>query len=260
MKKLSMTNAWNETSALVKREFGLLFLIAFGLVALPTVILQAAAPDAPPGQLPEPGAWMLLVLPVIALSIMGSLTMTGLALGRSADARDAFGRAVRRFPVVLAAVLLVGIAAMLLAFPIAVIVVLLAGTGPSALALVSAGIIAVFLSLWARMMMLNPVGTAEEVGPAGILKRSWRLTAGHFWRLFGFVLILIVVFAVLSLAVNGVIGSVIILAAGQPQGGNLPAVLLLLLNGLLSAVLGVFLAAMVARIYVQLASEPSSGI
>jgi hypothetical protein len=260
MKKLSMTNAWNETAAFVKREFGLLFLIAFGLVALPTVILQAVAPDAPPGQTPEPGAWMLLVLPVIALSIIGSLTMTGLALGRSTDARDAFGRAIRRFPIVFFAVLLVGLAAVLLAMPLAVIVVLALGTGPAALALLTAAVIVAFLFIWVRMMMLNPVGVAEEVGPAGILKRSWRLTAGHFWRLFGFVIILILVFVVLSLAVTAVLGSLIILLAGQPQEGNLSAVLILLLNGLLSAVLGVFLTSMVARIYVQLAAEPTSGI
>ena len=260
MKKLSMTNAWNETAAFVKREFGLLFLIAFGLVALPTVILQALAPAAPQGQVPEPGAWMLLILPVIALSIIGSLTMTALALGRSADARDAFGQAVRRFPVVLGAVLLVGLAAVLLAFPIALLVVLLAGTGPSALALMTIAVIGTFLFLWVRMMMLNPVAAAEAVGPAGILKRSWRLTAGHFWRLLGFLLILIVVFLVLSLAVGAVFGSVIILAAGQPQDGNLSQVLLLLLNGLLSAALGLFLAVMVARIYVQVAAEPSGGV
>ena len=259
MKKLSVTAAWNETAAFVKREFGLLFLVAFGLVALPTVILRAVAPETPPGQIPEAGAWMLLILPVIVFSIIGSLTMTMLALGRGEDARAAFGHAVRRSPTVLVAALLLGLIAMVAALPVAIVIVLLAGTGPAAAILLSAAILLAFVFVWIRMMLLNPVGAVEPVGPIEILRRSWRLTAGQFWKLLGFVAIALILFGVLSLAVTSVLGSLVILAAGQPQDGNLSKGLLLLLGGILNAAFGVFLTVMVARIYAQLAGGETKG-
>jgi hypothetical protein len=216
-------------------------------------------PDAPPGQIPEPGPWMLLIIPVIILSVIGSLTMTLLALGRPNDAGQAFSIAVRRFPVVLAAALLMGLAVALLALPIAVVIVLLAGTEAAALALATLAIGIAFMAVWVRLILLNPVGAVEPLGPVAILRRSWVLTQGHFWKLFGFILVVVIVYLVVTLAVSGVIGSLIVLAAGQPQHGNLSRVLLLLLSGVLNAALGVFLAVVIARIYAQLAGEPTSG-
>lgn len=259
MQNLSITNAWNETAAFVKREFGLLFLIAFGLVALPTVILQAAMPPAAPGQTPEAGGWMLLIIPVLAFSIIGSITMTIMALGRAADARGAFSTAIRRFPVVLVAALLLGFTAVMVVFPVAVVLVLLAGTGPAALVLLTIATVLTFAFVWIRMILLNPVGAVEPLSPLAILRRSWRLTAGHFWKLFGFVVMMLVIFLVVSLAANAVLGSLVILLAGQPRDGNLSEVLLLLLGGVFNAILSVFLTVMIARIYGQLAGEPTTG-
>ncbi len=251
MTRLSITAAWNETAALVKREGGLFFLVAFGLISLPAVILQAAMPSTAPGQAPEGGAWTLLIIPVIALSIIGSLTITNLALGRVADARDAFSSGLRRF--------LLGLIAALVALPVAFVLVLVAGTGAGSLALLTAAIVAAFLFVWVRMMLLNPVGAAEPLGPLAILRRSWNLTRGQFWKLLGFVFVLLVVFVVLTLAVAAVFGSVVILLAGQPRDGNLSEVLILLMNGLLNAGLAIVLTVMVARIYAQLVGRPSSG-
>lgn len=259
MKKLSITTAWNETAPFVKRQFGLLFLIAFGLVALPTIILQAAMPAATPGQPPEGGSWMLLIIPVIVLGVVGSLTITTLALARATDAREAFSHALRRFAAVLLATLLLGVAAALVALPVAVILVLLAGTGPGALVLVTLAIVLAFVFVWVRMMLLNPVGAVEPVGPVAILRRSWMLTAGRFWKLLGFLVIMVILFLVVTFAVSAVLGSVIILVAGQPQDGNLTQVLLLLLNGLLNAGFSVVLTVMIARIYAQLAGEGING-
>ena len=259
MTRLSITAAWNETAALVKREGGLFFLVAFGLISLPTVILQAAMPTAAPGQAPEGGAWTLLIIPAIALSIIGSLTITNLALGRAGDARDAFSSGLRRFPVVLAAAFLLGLIAALVALPVAFVLVLVAGTGAGSLALLTAAIVAAFLFVWVRMMLLNPVGAAEPLGPLAILRRSWHLTKGQSLKLLGFVFVLLIVFVVLTVAVAAVFGSVVILLAGQPRDGNLAEVLILLMNGLLNAGLAIVLTVMVARIYAQLVGRPSSG-
>ena len=257
MKKLSIGRAWEETMAFVKREPGSLLLISFGLIALPSLIFQAMSPDARPGQTPEPGLWMLLFFPMIILSILGSLTITTLALG-AADAREAFSRALKRFPIMLGAVLLLAVAAVLAALPFAVLMVV-AGGGKSAGALVGLLLGLMLIFIWVRLMLLTPVAAAESGGPVATLKRSWKLTSGHVAKLFGFMVVVIVVFLVVMLAVSAIFGSVIILAAGQPENGNLSSVLIALVGGITNAALGLFLTSMVARIYVQLADDPISG-
>ena len=257
MKKLSIARAWEETVAFVKREPGSLLLISFGLIALPSLIFQAASPDARPGQTPEPGLWMLLFFPLIILSILGSLTITTLALG-AADAREAFSRALKRFPVMLGAVLLLAVAAVLLALPFAILTVV-AGGGKAAAALIGILLALALIYVWVRLMLLTPAAAAETGGPVTVLKRSWNLTSGHALKLFGFMLVVIIVFLVIMLAVSAIFGSVIILAAGKPEDGNLSSVLIALIGGITNAALGLFLTSMVARIYAQLAGEPISG-
>ena len=36
-----------------------------------------------------------------------------------------------------------------------------------------------------KFIMTFPVSSAEDAGPLTILKRSWNLTRGHYWPLFG---------------------------------------------------------------------------
>jgi hypothetical protein len=113
--------------------------------------------------------------------------------------------------------------------------------------------------IWVRLMLLTAVTAAEPVGPVAVLRRSWRLTSGHALKLFGFMVVVIIVFLVVMLAVSAIFGSVIILAAGQPQEGNLSSFLIDLVGGITTAALSLFLTAMVARIYAQLAADPISG-
>jgi hypothetical protein len=202
---------------------------------------------------------MLLFLPMIILSILGSLTITGMAL-QQGDARDAFSRALKRFPVVLGAVLILAVGAVLLALPFAVVMVLAsAGGGKGAGALIGLLLGLAIVVAWVRLMLMTPVAAAETGGSLTILKRSWRLTSGNTLRLFGFVLVVLITFLVVMLAVSALFGSVIILAAGQPQDGNLSSVLIGLVGGITNAALGLFLTAMIARIYAQLARGPISG-
>lgn len=258
MKSLSIAAAWDETAAFVRRHFGLLFLIAFGLVALPGVILQAAAPSVEPGKMPEGGPWMLLLIPLIVCGILGTLTISRLAILGSGDAGEAFRHALRRLPAMLGAVLLFGLAIAIVAIPLTLITALLGLSQQAAATLALLLLLLAFIFVWVRLILINPVGAMEPAGPVAILKRSWRLTAGHFWRIFAFILVLVLAFMVVSVAVSAVAGTLIILVAGQPQDGSLSHVLLLLIGGILNAVLSVFLAVMIARIYVRLA-EGTSG-
>jgi hypothetical protein len=259
MKKLSIARAWEETVAFVKREPGSLLLISFGLIALPSLIFQAAGPEVRPGQTPEPGLWMLLFFPLIILSILGSLTITAMALRPDSDAGSAFSLALKRLPVMLGTILLIAVGALLLALPFAILSVVAAAGGRGAMLTIAVLLALAFAVVWVRLMLMTPVAAAESKGPVAILKRSWALTSGHTLRLFGFILVVVIVFLVVMLAVSAIFGSVIILAAGQPQDGNLSSVLIALVGGITNAALGLFLTAMIARIYAQLAEEPISG-
>jgi amino acid transporter len=189
---------------------------------------------------------------------LGSLTITAMAFGHG-DAGDAFSRALRRSPAALGAVLLLAIGAVLLALPFAVLMVVASAGGKAAGAMIGLLLGLVFIIAWVRLMLMTSVAAAEAGGSFAILKRSWNLTRGHTLRLFGFVLVVVIVFLVVMLAVSAIFGSVIILAAGQPQDGNLSSVLIALVGGITNAALGLFLTAMIARIYVQLAEDPISG-
>ena len=259
MSHLSISRAWNEAVAFIKREAGLLFPIAFALIAVPTAFFQAVAPRAEAGQTVEPGSWMLLMIPLIILSMIGTLTLTVLALKPETVVRDAIAAAARRFLPVFISVLLLSIVAVAVAVPIVLILALLMETQAGMAALLVAVFVCVLISLWVRLMLMNPVGAVESGGPISIIRRSWSLTAGHFWKLLGFVVLMVVLFLVLSIAAKAIGGILIMLVAGQPDPGSLSAVLVLLLSALLNTVLGVYFTAIIAFIYAQLEGSSTSG-
>ena len=56
--------------------------------------------------------------------------------------------------------------------------------------------------------MSAPVASAEAAGPIAIIRRSWTLTSGHWWHLFGFLLLFFIGAIVLLLAVSAAAGVV----------------------------------------------------
>jgi len=106
-------------------------------------------------------------------------------------------------------------------------------------------------------MLMTPVAAAEAGGPVAIIRRSWKLTSGHFARLLGFVLLLVVVVIVVSLVVSSLFGILVAAIAGRPEPGSVAALLLMLIGGVVNAAVGIVFTTMVARIYVQLAGATS---
>ncbi|HWH23130.1 MAG TPA: hypothetical protein VNT25_07590 [Allosphingosinicella sp.] len=255
MKPLSISTAWNETAAFVRREWGILFPIGLALIALPTAFFQLIAPRAAPGQTPEPGPWMWFIIPLALLGALGTLTITILATNRESLVKSAFGLAFRRIVPLIGAVLLL----ILFLFPMALVAGLMGLAGPIGAAVGILLALGVMVMVWVRMMLMSPVAAVEPLGPMAILKRSWSLTAPYFWKLLGFVLLLIILFIVISLAATAVAGLLIVLLAGSPDPGSFSYFLLSLLGAVVNGVIGVFFAVLIARVYVQLAAAPTSG-
>jgi hypothetical protein len=247
---LSASTAWDETAALAKSEARRIFPIAFLLLSLPSALLQAVAPAAAPGRLPEPGPWLLLVPAVAAAGLIGALTIARLALRPGERAGAAFMTALRRFPCLLGAALLFALAGM-----VVIVAALLLGAALGSPLPVAAAI-ALLAFFWVRLILLTPIAAAEPIGPIALILRGWGLSVGHFWRLLGFLLVA----AILSLAAltaGGLVGGIAArLAAGQPQPGTFALVLVLLLSALLQAAVSGVFAAFLARLYAQLGGDP----
>jgi hypothetical protein len=134
-----------------------------------------------------------------------------------------------------------------------------------ALALIALTIFGAFLAV--RLVLSSAVASAERGGPIAILRRSWDLSRGNWWRLFVFVLLfglgaLCLVWAVGSVA--GVLVRMVINDIGPLTVGGL---IVAIVSQLLSAALSVVFFVMLARLYVQRtgsdeaqASVPKSGI
>jgi hypothetical protein len=271
--KLSITTAWNETVAFVKHEAGPLFLIMFALAVLPGLILQTVAqrfigpamtvaPGTPPDFATLRSAlpvFFLLLIPVLLLSLWGHLTVNTLALRRERVIGSAFGHAARRI-LPLIGVWLIWILGVALVFgPVAVLMFSSAKSGhwglPALLFLII-WLLLVFVAV--RLLLTTPVAAAEPVGPVGIIRRSWQLTSGQFWRLFGFLVLILIVFFVFAIVVGAVAGVIVTLLAGRPTPGSISSFIIQLITGVLQAIFLTFFVVMIARIYAQLSGSDAS--
>lgn len=262
MAGLSITAAWNETAAFMGREGRLVLPVGFMLIALPGAIVQAATPTPQPNQLPEPGLWLALVPFALVATLIGNLAISVLALRPGISVGEALQRGAARFLPVLGAALLVGLGSMLAMLPV---VLLAAGAAvalgiPALAAIPALLILPLLIFAWTRLLLANPVGAVEAGGPIAILKRSWALTAGHFWQLLGFLILLLIAAMVASGAIAAVGGTLIALAFGPPRPDSLSFYLVLILSTLVQAVLASVFGVMVARLYAQLAPPDRSPV
>ena len=262
--KLSIGKAWEETSAFLGKEARLVAPVALATFAFPAILAEWAYPGGSAG---GRASWLMLL--VLMAVIVGQMTIVLLVNGWRGSIGEAMARAARKLPALIGAMLIVFLPVML---------VTIVGFGAS---LVSAGItdpaaltpeaiarlpnilwLLLFLSLFfiiagVRLFPISAIAVSEPIGSVGLLRRSWNLTKGVFWRLLVLVLLLGIAAVVLDSAVTMVVGSITTLAAGEPRAFNLSALLVALASGLVGAMVSAVSAAMVGRVYAQLATQPS---
>ncbi len=256
--KLSISAAWDETASFARREARLLFPIAFLLLSLPAAIVRAIAPVAGAGDLPRAGLWLASLPILLCVSLIGALAISALALGHAAGAGAAFRLAAGRFVALLGAAVVVALGGALLAVAVFLLAGLIAATASAYAALPVLAVLPVYLFFWVRLMLMTPAACAEAIGPIALIRRSWQLTRGHFWRLLGFVLTVTIVSLVVLASVGAIGGILITLAAGRPEPGNSAMLLILIGAALIQAGISGLFTVFVARIYAQLA-VPTGG-
>jgi len=125
----------------------------------------------------------------------------------------------------------------------------------------------IIIPVFATFQLVFPVAAVETGNPLKMIRRAWALAKHNHLRLTAFVTIIILGFALVVLATQMGLGSIIVLALGKPDPGSVSALAFGVLSGLVQAGFTVVTAIMIARIYTQLAGRhdaqvgvPSSGI
>lgn len=270
MASISISKAWDDTNALVRREAALLVPVALALIGLPGVLLAQLRPVAAG----KGAAAMMLSQPAmlanglsLLVTLFASLVLTLLALRPGISVAEAMRAALMRFPVAIGASLLLGLGFALLVTPA---MPLLTG-GEAAVQRLNPGVallllvyLCAVLSLLlyglVRLLLLNTVAATEGLGVIATIRRAWALTRGVMLRLLGFVAIFLALSVIVSFAVVAAGGTVLV-ALGRLIGDE--ALGRLLLDLIASAVNAGFvgwLYLMLAAIYRQLVTSSSKGI
>lgn len=267
MTKLSISQAWDEARVVLAQDGKLIGTVALALFVLPGLVLNAAFPRTPTA-MPQAHPWMLVAVIPILISLVGQLSVVRLAMQPHVSVGEAITHGVRRLLSYLGAVLAWTIPFMI----VGSIFYSMVGRDPehpsmgAALGLMAVTAIGLFISV--RLILMSAVASAEQGGPIAIIQRSWTLTRGNWWRLFGFLLAFLVGALVLLIAaqsIAAVVARLLFHDVSSPL--SVGGLLVSLVSQLVSGGVSVLLFVMLARIYVQLNSRaqaepgvPSTGI
>jgi len=252
--RFSLGRAWTETRAILARDGRLLWPLGLAFMAFPGLVAGQFVPASPADAEKASGGALLILFASLLLAFIGQLSIQWLALRPGERVADAIGRAARAMPRLFAALMLVVLPLAFLVAPF-LTVATKGGTaaGGAVLAIVFIMIVALFVLV--RLLLSSPVSVAERLGPLAMLKRSWQLTRGNTLRLYGFLLLFLAVLVIVSGAVTAVLGSIIILVAGQPEPWSVSAVLVGLVGQLAQLAVAVPFFVMLARLYAQAAGS-----
>lgn len=219
MKSLSIGTAWQESSAFLKREAGLLIPVSLLFIGVPLALLLGSIPPelrnvtdrAALQQITLP-VWLPILFFLCPLFMVGgSLAIYALALKPGISLREALAFGFRRIPVALGAALLI---AVVVFAPI----ILVSAASPQLGSLVM--MVAVFL-LSARLLPLNAVVVDRPVGVISAIRDSWALSRGWLLRLLLFIILISIPIMLAQLAGQVLFGLVGIAIGGQEGGRQL---------------------------------------
>jgi hypothetical protein len=219
--KLEMNRAWNDAVRLLNKSRDVILVVAGVFFFLPYFAFILIGPDPMAGANPaQPLAaeetfarlshyysqvwWAFLLVALLqALGMLGLLAL--LTDRRRPTVAEALKIGAMKVLPYIAAYLLLGMA-------MAVAVLLLA-TGAAItgaqwlIALIVMVALVAWVALFVRFSLVGPVMVKEAtMNPLGALGRSWALTTGNGWRLFGFYALLFIAMLVITILVSAVSG------------------------------------------------------
>lgn len=264
MKQLSVEVAYQWAQRFAGREWPLLLPVALAFFALPGLLVDIFMPDAMMALRPDTHASMAAqnsafaaFSAILFFRLWGGLALLALALVPAISVREAIVRAARRLPTLIGALLLVA-AALLLAMLVAALPLTAARAAPAVMqGLVLAVIIVAGIFLSIRLTLICAVAVTMRGGPVPMLRQSWELSRGVFWRLFGGVVIYIAG-ATLTLVATGVaVGTVLTLLARTLGVVEIGTIMTSIVFQTLAALVSTGMQLLIAGLYRQLAGGGS---
>ncbi len=269
----NMNRTWSQAMALGRANLQLLAIIAGVFLLLPALLFALLMPEtldwAALSEDPESlsRAMQARIVPLLTYGL-ASLVLQFIGYGAMValigEDRPTVGEAImlglRCLPTIIGATLLFLVAYLAIAVLFSLVVgVLAAGLGAVGGAGLSAVVgIVLFAVLFVgvlyvmtRLSLTLPVVVLEGVrNPVTALRRSWLLTKPHGSPIFGFYLLLVIAYLVISLLLFGVLGVIgAVLGAGSAAalfGG--------LVNGLVGAAVAMVMSGILVSLHQQLAA------
>ena len=266
MPKLSLSRAWEEANIVLARDGRLFVAVALGLFVLPGLILSVSMPVAEAGKLPPAGAWVAVAIAVTLIWTVFQLAVLRLAMEPHVSVGEAIVHGGKRLLPYIAAMLCWALPILFIGSVLSAYLVENEANPPVAasLGLLALTVVGTFLGV--RMMPSSAVASAENIGPIAILRRSWDLSRGNWWRLFAFLLLFVIAALCLVVAVGSVTTLLVRVFAEDAGPRSVGGLLIAIVGEVLNALLSVGFLVILARIYTQLSgraaaqpSVPSSG-
>jgi hypothetical protein len=266
--QFEMNRTWSEAVALVRTNFQLLALIAGIFMLLPSLILIVGMPQiltvgfpGATGDNPEETAARLMevmpgffavVLGLLFISMIGYAAMVALIGPDRPTVGAAIGKAVRALPTLIGVLLIFIVGYFLGALVVGLTVGLLAAgigavTGSGAASFLM-GLLTLALVgyVCTRFSLILPTVVLEGVlNPFRAYARSWRLTGPDHMKIFGFFVLLFVVYLVIAFLLVALMGALGIVAGSAVT----------FLFGLISGLIGMVVAMIVTGILVSMHNQ-----
>lgn len=269
---LSISKAWDESSAILKRDGKAISTVALALIAMPFTLLTLLAPSSAAtmdgAAASAQPSFLSVVITVVLLT--ATLAITAIALRPQSSVGEAISEGGRKTLSMIGAYLLVWIPLFILLVVLAMVMIganadpealqagLAAGNWPPSLTRFLLVCIVIALLVGIKLMLMAPVAAAETGNPLKIVARSWQLTRGHFLKLLGFTVLFVIAAVIALTAVIFIFGGIVIAIFGPPEAMTVGALFTGLVMGLCYAVFMAVYAVMIARIYAQLAAPQAS--
>jgi hypothetical protein len=262
--KFSMSEAWNEAMAMFTANREVLLIVAGIFFFLPTLLTTLVMPNFQQTLMADPQAlqqevmalyasWGWLFFLLMLVQIVGYLSMLSLLRDHSRPTvGEAIGSGLKGLLPAIGTYIVLSLAiALLVLVPIMIGV----AADTTALWVVIVPLCGVLLayamvkfSLAAAVIALDKVGN-----PIKVLARSWQLTKGNSLRIFGFYLLLMICYMVVSMVVSIPLGLLIVAI-----GGTVSLFISGIVSGALGAVVTSIFVTILAAVHRQL-SGPSAG-
>jgi hypothetical protein len=261
MAKLDSNAAWKEAASLVATNRDVFFALAGVFFLLPSLAFAifVGEPQMTPGMEREQmmaaltafyaDAWWLIVIGTL-LQVVGILAILTLMRDRS---RPTVGQAIKGGFLGLLPYL-----AAQLSFVVAVgliggiLIALAALAGPALAAIVTIVVFGFAIYASFRLILLAPIVAVEGLrNPVAAMRRSWALTRGNFWRIFGFLVLAAILFIVVLSVIMLVVGLILaIVSSGETQ-----RILAAVVSSALTAIAVLYFIGIMAAIHRQLAGS-----